>query len=47
MQFVGQTHLLRVPLPSATPSRDDLQRLFEAAYHARFQVDLPRSAPIW
>lgn len=41
MQFVGQTHLLRVPLPSATPSREDLQRLFEAAYHARFRVDLP------
>lgn len=41
MQFVGQTHLLRVPLPSATPSRDDLQRLFEAAYHTRFRVDLP------
>jgi N-methylhydantoinase A len=41
MQFVGQTHLLRVPLPSATPSREDLQQLFEAAYHARFRVDLP------
>jgi N-methylhydantoinase A len=41
MQFIGQTHLLRVPLPSATPSRDDLQRRFEAAYHARFRVDLP------
>ncbi|MBA3910230.1 MAG: hydantoinase [Rhodobacter sp.] len=41
MQFVGQTHLLRVPLPTATPSRADLQRLFEAAYHARFRVDLP------
>jgi N-methylhydantoinase A len=41
MQFVGQTHLLRVPLPNATPGRDDLQRLFEAAYHARFRVDLP------
>jgi N-methylhydantoinase A len=41
MQFIGQTHLLRVPLPSATPSREDLQRLFEAAYHARFRVDLP------
>lgn len=41
MQFVGQTHLLRVTLPSATPSREDLQRLFEAAYHARFRVDLP------
>ena len=41
MQFVGQTHLLRVPLPSATPTREDLQRRFEAAYHARFRVDLP------
>ena len=41
MQFVGQTHLLRVALPDATPDRDTLQRLFEAAYHARFRVDLP------
>lgn len=41
MQFVGQTHLLRVPLPSGTPSREELQQLFEAAYHARFRVDLP------
>ena len=41
MQFVGQTHLLRVALPTATPSRDELQSLFETAYHARFRVDLP------
>jgi N-methylhydantoinase A len=41
MQFIGQTHLLRVPLPSLTPSREDLQRLFETAYNARFRVDLP------
>ena len=41
MQFVGQTHLLRVTLPSATPSRADLQHLFEAAYHQRFRVALP------
>jgi N-methylhydantoinase A len=41
MQFIGQTHLLRVPLTSATPSREDLQRRFETAYHARFRVDLP------
>ena len=41
MQFVGQTHLLRVALPTARPTRQDLQRLFEAAYHARFKVDLP------
>ncbi|MCR9151305.1 MAG: hydantoinase/oxoprolinase family protein [Rhodobacteraceae bacterium] len=41
MQFVGQTHLLRVPLPSARPTRDEMQALFERAYHARFRVDLP------
>lgn len=41
MQFIGQTHLLRVTLPSATPGREELQRVFEAAYHARFRVDLP------
>lgn len=41
MQFIGQTHLLRVPLPHGRPSREDLQQRFEAAYHARFRVDLP------
>ncbi|MGB3280549.1 MAG: hydantoinase/oxoprolinase family protein [Pseudorhodobacter sp.] len=41
MQFIGQTHLLRVPLPNATPSREELQQRFEAAYHARFRVNLP------
>lgn len=41
MQFVGQTHLLRVALPHANPSREDMQHLFETAYHARFRVDLP------
>ncbi|MEZ5797129.1 MAG: hydantoinase/oxoprolinase family protein [Paracoccaceae bacterium] len=41
MQFLGQTHLLRVALPTARPAREDLQRLFEAAYDARFKVALP------
>ncbi len=41
MQFVGQTHLLRVALPHATPSRDVVQDLFEKAYFQRFHVDLP------
>ena len=41
MQFVGQTHLLRVALPAADASRETLQALFEAAYFARFQVELP------
>ena len=41
MQFRGQTHLIRVAFPSATPSREEIQALFEAAYFARFQVRLP------
>ncbi|HMO06360.1 MAG TPA: hydantoinase/oxoprolinase family protein [Paracoccaceae bacterium] len=41
MQFTGQTHLLRVPLPPGPPTRADLQTRFEAAYHARFRVTLP------
>jgi len=41
MQFIGQTHLLRVALPHGTPSRAELQQRFNAAYHARFHVDLP------
>lgn len=41
MQFVGQTHLLNVPLPSAAVDRATLQDLFETAYFARFKVELP------
>jgi len=41
MQFRGQTHLIRVPLGSATPSRAEVQVAFERAYFARFQVELP------
>ncbi|MAC77874.1 MAG: hydantoinase [Rhodobacteraceae bacterium] len=45
MQFIGQTHLLRVPLETPTPSREDLRSLFSAAYYRRFQVDLPEIRP--
>lgn len=41
MQFRGQTHLLRVALPGPGVSKDELARLFEAAFHARFAVSLP------
>ncbi len=41
MLFRGQTHLLRVALPSANVSKDELARLFEAAFFARFAVRLP------
>ena len=41
MQFQGQSHILSVPLESATPGIDELQRLFEQAYWERFEVELP------
>ena len=41
MQFIGQTHLLRVPLPGPTPSLNELQTRFEDAYFQRFHVELP------
>jgi N-methylhydantoinase A len=41
MQFVGQTHIVNVPLPSADIDRATLQALFEKAYFARFKVELP------
>ena len=41
MLFRGQTHLLRVALPGANVSKDELARLFDAAFFARFAVRLP------
>ncbi|MER8972797.1 MULTISPECIES: hydantoinase/oxoprolinase family protein [unclassified Mesorhizobium] len=41
MQFVGQTHIINVPLPSSAVTREGLQHLFEKAYFARFKVQLP------
>ncbi len=41
MQFTGQTHLIKVPLPSPAIDREELQSLFEDAYFARFRVKLP------
>jgi N-methylhydantoinase A len=41
MQFRGQTHLIRIAIPSPEVTREELQGLFEAAYFARFQVQLP------
>ena len=45
MQFIGQTHLLRVPLPDGTPTKEDLRARFEEAYFKRFQVSLPEIRP--
>ena len=41
MQFRGQTHLIRIPIPSPEVTREELQHLFEEAYFRRFQVRLP------
>ncbi len=41
MQFIGQTHLLTVAVPTADISRAALQALFERAYLERFHVELP------
>ncbi len=41
MQFIGQTHLLTVSVPSADIDRATLQALFERAYLDRFHVELP------
>lgn len=40
MQFVGQTHLLRVPLERPEVDPATLRQLFEAAYFNRFRVEL-------
>ena len=45
MQFIGQTHLLRVPLPDGVPTKEDLRARFEEAYFKRFQVSLPEIRP--
>ena len=41
MQFLGQSHVVRVPLETATPTAKALQDRFEAVYWDRFKVALP------
>ncbi len=40
MQFIGQTHQLRVPLPDGRPSRGAMEAAFERVYRDRFHVEL-------
>ena len=40
MQFVGQTHLIRVPLATATPTREEIRAAFDTVYFDRFQLRL-------
>lgn len=41
MQFLGQSHILTVPLAGRDVTRAALQQAFERAYWARFEVALP------
>ena len=41
MQFLGQSHVVTVPLDTATPSAKTLRARFEAVYWERFKVELP------
>lgn len=40
MQFAGQSHVVRVTLEDGAPTRKVLRERFEAAYWARFKVEL-------
>jgi len=46
MQFVGQTHVIKVPMPSGTPSLDEIKTRFEAAYFERFRLSLDHVEPV-
>jgi len=41
MQFIGQTHLISIPIPALDTPKEEIQRIFEDAYFNRFQVELP------
>ncbi len=40
MQFMGQSHVVRVPLDTPTPTRDELKKRFDKVYWDRFRVEL-------
>ena len=41
MQFLGQSHVVRVPLATSTPTATELRQGFETVYWNRFKVELP------
>lgn len=41
MQFLGQSHVVRVHLDDGTPGAAELRKRFESVYWNRFRVDLP------
>ena len=42
MQFIGQTHILRINLDDSKPDLKYIQKSFEDAYLIRFKVELPQ-----
>ena len=42
MQFLGQTHMIRIPLPNKLPSKQFIQKSFEEYYFKRFKVKLDK-----
>ncbi len=42
MQFLGQSHVVRVPVADGAPTTDDLRARFEKVYWNRFKVALPQ-----
>ena len=40
MQFLGQSHVVNVPLADAAPSREAIRDRFRQAYFARFRIEL-------
>ncbi len=42
MQFLGQTHIIRIPLPNKLPSKQLIQKRFEEYYFKRFKVKLDK-----
>ena len=46
MQFQGQSHILSVALPELGITREQLHKLFEAAYWTRFGVELKEIRPV-
>ncbi|MCG6903335.1 MAG: hydantoinase/oxoprolinase family protein [Rhodobacter sp.] len=42
MQFVGQTHLIRVPIDDPAIDKDVLRAVFDQVYFRRFRVELPQ-----
>ena len=40
MQFLGQSHILSIPVSGVDAPREELQKVFEEAYWRRFEVEL-------